>query len=181
MHSAVGKTMEYDMSKYRVRVTGIQDGLDFDFQGDMTDEEVENYAWSAIHNISTFYNHLQAWAEGNEPLREQIKAVNEGSEPLMVLRALDNKEKHPKIRGSKENLTLKEITRAARLRVKGKQQTGFLIGADGRLETVGDVSVDITASIVNAETGERIGELANTLKDGVETWEQFMRDIGLLR
>ncbi len=48
---AIGQTVDRDMSEYRALIHANEASVFIDFRGDMTVEEIENFAWSAIHNV----------------------------------------------------------------------------------------------------------------------------------
>lgn len=180
IHAAVGSTLEHDLTKFRAKVT--PNVMHLNFRGGLSQEEIENFAWSAIHNVSTFYSHLMVWAGSNDPLKARIKEVNEASKALTILRALDNKDKHPKAKDVRagQELDLIEVTRAAQLSAPAGGRAGFMIGPDGSIVRGENMKVAITGTVINKATGERLGTLSEYIEEAVKVWEEFMRELGLL-
>lgn len=189
IYAAIEATVEKDISKIPIKrknpfppeLNLPQPESYWDFSGGMSQGEMQNIAWSAIHNIAVFYNYCRTWAEKNNIPREEVDFITDNSLALRVLRDLDNNDKHPTARANSSGLfpKLGRVFRGARLARRNDQQglsINSIVGATMNPAT----TIEIFAEVVDSRTGEHIGRLDEILIGGLSGWEYFLTKHNLL-
>ncbi len=74
INSAFGKTCRTDLQRFPARIyqTSQSKMIVQDFSGGASDAELENVLQSLIHNLASFHDHFQDWAERHGMSRTSI-------------------------------------------------------------------------------------------------------------
>ena len=189
IHAAIGVLEDFDLQSLKAKVTKTEESITFvqDFRGGLTDEELSNAAYSAIHNIANLHGHLRAWAARNGHEKTRVDEACAGSLPLQIIQDLSNNDKHgypPRDGGlSGKSPKLVNVDRVLHFSVGPKGFTAVTLGIDGIPVTTGSGSSApralITGDIVDAED-VKIGDLHQFVSDAVETWEKLLQQLGVV-
>jgi len=183
MYTAIGATVEEDVSHVDIQFKPQPGGaLAADFRGGMSDAEIANLAWSAIHNIATFSAHCLKWARGNNISEDDVKAVADGSKALLRIRDLHNVEKHPDAAPNKsgDSPMLVDLCRPLEMIFGGSQpRVSLVLSQTGKVSVEGNARVVIHGRIINSKTGAFVTELRQLLDEGLKAWEAFLAANGV--
>jgi hypothetical protein len=99
-----------------VIVDGRQVGVTGDWDIDMSEARLTNFANSAIDTIAVFYNAMVLYGEAHGIPQDEINQVTD-CDSLRLIRDLHNSRKHPEMRvgGSGKSLELSNLRRGLKL------------------------------------------------------------------
>ena len=188
MYAAVHETVEGDLSKFPPVVVSDDRSLAIYqvFLGGLDPAQLENLAYSVIHNIANFPNHLRRWAKRNGRDPSPIDAVLRESLPLQLVKDLSDNDKHgypPRDGGlSGQAPRLTDVNRVLQLSTgaaKGSS-VGVIFSADGPLVRAsggGGANVVVTGSVVEAG-GAPLGDLHKISLEAIGACERMLSAIG---
>ncbi|HUW20013.1 MAG TPA: hypothetical protein VMW16_11995 [Sedimentisphaerales bacterium] len=187
IYAAVGGLEEDDPAKLRANVIQTEriKGLLQDFRGDLTDDDLCNYAHMAIDNIANLRDHLKGWAVHNGQNKARVDEAVNNSLGLQIVIDLADNDKHgypPRNGGySGKCPKLVKINRVMELRTRAKEGStiGMTLGAGGVPKFFGDGTgkAIITGDVVD-NNNKRIGELSEIIGQAVDAWERLLGDFG---
>jgi hypothetical protein len=189
IYAAVQAGEEQDMSKLKARV-GESDrffGVFQDFSGGLTVEEMENLAYSLVHNIANVTDHARRWAKRNGKSADSVDSCVQGSFEIRVMIDLSNNDKHgypPRGVGySGRSPKLVDVRRVLRLTTGSQRGSGvaMTLNRDGtpRISGSGSAKAVLTGEVLDGG-GTRIGDLDDLASRAVEDWERILRQLGAL-
>lgn len=176
VYAAIDAVAESDLSKFPP--IPLPHGVFQDFNGGLTQAELDNRAYSVIHNIADFPETMHRWAQENGHERETVEQGLNASMPLQVIRDLSNRDKHPHPPrdGGRSGLSPKlqsvhGVLRMTTLGEKGSSVAMILTSAGPKqVGGSGSSQIVITGDVI-AENGEPIGDLYELETQAVETIE----------
>ncbi len=188
MHSAIGETVESDMTQ--LPATIVQNNVIFgviqDFRGNKTREQFENTLHLLIDLIASLEYHLRRWASHNGHEPNKVTDFFHKSPPLQIVHDLWNSEKHgPPREGEGRsgcNPRLENVCRVMKLSTQAKP--GSLVGmtmGPGGIPVIhgnGNAAAAITADIIAAD-GTLIGDADFILSRAVGDCENLMKLFGI--
>ncbi|MBI5290209.1 MAG: hypothetical protein HY873_14650 [Chloroflexi bacterium] len=188
IYAAFDAAEEQDMANLRAQalksdrfVGGFQD-----FSGGLTPAEIENVAYSLIHNVTNVGNHARGWAKTNGKNPGLVDDAVKASFEIRVIMDLSNRDKHgpPRDRGhSRRSPTLVDVRRVLELRTGSEKgsSVGMTLNADGTPRIVGSGSAKavLTGRVLDDE-GSFIGDFDSLVRAAVGHWEQLLRQLGAL-
>jgi hypothetical protein len=188
MHASLQMAEETDMAKLKAEV--VRDGKRIavyqDFSGGLSNEELENYAQSLIHNIASLRDHLKSWAKKNGKEKSEVDSVFRRSLALQIIQDLFDNDKHgypPRNGGwSGKSPRIGRITRS--LQISTKPQKGSLVtmilGPEGtpRISGSGGARAVINAEILDSD-GAIIGDFRKIALDAIGVWEELLAEFGV--
>lgn len=189
IYAAIGDTEEDDPNKLRATVfqTDKIKAIFQDFHGDLSDDDLSNYAHMLIYNIAHLQYHLRRWAANNGHDETKVDQTVGNSFDLQIIKDLSNNDKHgypPRKRShSGKYPQLMNINRVMQLQTQAKKgsTSGMTLGAGGVPKFFGDGTAKaiITGDVVDKDNN-RIGDLHKIATKAVEAWEQLLADFGLV-
>jgi hypothetical protein len=83
-------TLETDINKAPpiVRSDAKSTAIYQDFRGDLSDPEMENLAYSLIHNLANLRDHSRRWMAKNGHDAKQVDAFTSANPPVAILQDL---------------------------------------------------------------------------------------------
>ncbi len=186
IHAALDATVEVDLGKLEAKLIETEHGNSVyqDFSGGLSPEELENLAFSLIHNIANLHDHLRRWAARTDARKEDdIDDAFHKSLPLKIMKDLSNVDKHgpPRNRGfSGLAPRLEGVRRSLRITAKPNKGVEITMGPRGTPQLTGEGSAKaiLTGEVVDSD-GNRIGELMGLATAAITAWETVARDLGL--
>jgi hypothetical protein len=188
MYAAVDATIEGDLSRFPPVI--VHDdrtlGIYQDFLGGLNPAQLENLAYSVIHNIASFPDHLRQWAKKNGRDPSQINAVQRESLPFRQVADLSNNDKHgyPPRRGGRSGQApkLTDVNRVLRLSTGAAKGSSVRVmlspsGPVVRASGGGSANVVVTGSIVDAD-GTRLGALHEIWLEAIGACERMLAAVG---
>ena len=179
MYSAIGDTSHRDIDG--AGVTTVEGHLEKEpdgsvmmkFGNKLSDAQIENFAWNAIHQVAIFFEHCEVWGRNNGASYAEIEAVRRGSKEILIIQDLHNSEKHPSQRANQSGVSPKITHFRRALRVHNRLEVIFR--PDGGLTAEGEaLSLVIFGEVVNSKTNVFIGELTDFLGAAMAAWEKFL-------
>ncbi len=187
--ASIGQAREEDPSKLRAKVisTPTLVGIEQDFRGGLSQDDLENLVHNLIHNIANLGNHLRKWAKQNNHDRGLVDEAIRTSRPLQIMIDLSNNDKHgyPPRESGRSGLTprLVNINRVMELRPAARKGStvGMQLCSDGTPRILGDgrAAAVITGDVVDKNQGY-IGDLSRLATEAVEQWEHLLKNFRLL-
>ena len=182
LYAALGELKELDLSVFEPQVQDDGQNLVLrqDFRGGLTQEQIENFAHSAIHNLSNLLDHTRRWARKNGKQLSELDAMVERSFELRVIMDLSNVDKHggeSRDGGySKVAPRLVHVDRLLRAHTVGIGLEFTPTGPKTNIQ--GDGVVVVSGQIVD-RNGAFIGRLDQFLEKGAQAWEGLLHDWGI--
>ena len=155
-----------------------------DFSGGLTEPQISNIAFTAIHALAQLADHLRRWAKANKNLAGEVEAAIEGSSALPIIIDLSNRDKHGPPRdggrtGSAPSLhNLRRIMRITTAPEPGAAMSVQFTTSGAVARGPGSALVIITADVVAAD-GSPLGDLTDLLADGLTNWQALLSQWGL--
>ncbi|HEY3319938.1 MAG TPA: hypothetical protein VGP72_05695 [Planctomycetota bacterium] len=187
IYASIGVAMECDMRKFPPKIVQNEHVIcvSQDFRGGMSDADVENAAYTIIHNVANLRDHLRKWAKANSKEQAKVYAAIDASPALKVIEDLSNIDKHGY--GSRNDSSgmgpkLVDIRRELRLQTQAKKDSfvALTIGLTGpRVTGDGLAVVRISADVVD-KNGARLGDLLQIEQDALDAWEKLLREFGIV-
>lgn len=185
VYTAIGETVEDDLSKFAPVTDPSRRYFRMDFRGGMTPEQMSNAAHTAIAQVAGLSDHLRKWAKttGRDP--KQVDAVVAKSPALQMLIDVWNTDKHgyppsrPTLTGKAPRLG--PVDRGLAIGPREPRQAVEITPSPIGLDVHGSANLRVvfTGAIVDAD-GSRLGEMSRLLEDGLKAWEEFLQEVGLL-
>ena len=190
IYSSIDETIDNDPSKFPPKkiATEKMKGIFWDFSGSQSPEDIENLAFSMVHNIANLRDHLKQWAKHNGQDDNRVVTIFKGCEALKIIQDLSNTDKHggpPRNGGYSEKkpkfTNISRIVEVATGTAKGSSAEVRLNvhgNSEIRSQAGGSVKTIITGDIID-ENGDRIGFLHDIAVEAMESWENLLREFGL--
>jgi len=189
IYASVDATQEFDMTKLPGIVWQQQGGVGFyqDFRGGLSQAEIQNIAYSLIHNIANLKDHLRRWARQNGTDPATIDQAIGASNALNIIIDLSNNDKHgyPPRDGGYSGVApqVSGINRVMRLStgVEAGSSIAMTFNADGTPKIVsrgGSAKAVITGTVIDKD-GNKLGDLDEFDQDAVEALEKLLADLGV--
>lgn len=190
IYAAVDAIQEFDMAKLPaiVQREGGRISVLQDFTGGLSKPEIENVAYTLIHNIANLEDHLRRWARCNGKDLDKIDQVVRANNSLGIVKDLSNNDKHgyPPRDGGRSRVSpkLSDIGRVMRLSTGGgaRSSGAMTLGAGGvpkiRSSGSGFGRALITGAVID-KNGNRLGDLYEIELDAVTALERLMADLGV--
>jgi len=188
IYAAIGDTEEDDPNKLKATVVQTDKAkvIFQDFRGDLSHEDLSNYAHTVIHNIANLQDNLKQWASQNGRGKSKVEQIFKNSFDLQIIQDLSNNDKHgyPSRRSySGKYPKLVDIKRVMQLQTQAKKGStvGMTFGTDGATKFYGDGSAKaiITGDVVDNHNN-RIGEFHGITMRALEAWEVLLDDFRLV-
>jgi len=180
MYAAIGSTAETELEIFQTYLEMHPDAfrLDIKFGGDQSQAQLKNLVFSAIHNTSMFFDHCKEWAKDptNGISVDEVMAVTDASEELKIIRFLDNKDKHSEKRSANFLPVLEDVS--CRLIARDSFSMTHYLNGDVKFE--GDMGHVVCGIVRNSVNQVILGDVHDILVTGVNAWEQFLTENGLL-
>jgi len=186
IYAAIGETVERELSRFLPTVSVSDHAVFFfqDFTGGLTEAQIANAAFAAIHALAHFPDHLRRWARSNGRPAEEVEGHVASSPELAIIIDLSNRDKHgpPRDGGrSGKAPAVRNLRRAFSLsagpEVGAVAQVVFTCSGPV-LHGSGSAAVIITGEIV-ASDGTSLGDLNLLLSEGLGQWEQLLAGWGV--
>ena len=188
IYEAIDAVVETDMSKLKPKIIkdGKRIGVYQDFTGGRSDAEVENNAHILIYNVANLKDHLRKWADNNGKDKGKVNAAFRSSQALKIIKDLSNNDRHgydPSKKGnSRKSPRIEKISTVMQMTTKSEKGSVMSLKLDQQGRPVitgsGNAKVIITGDILD-RNGNKIGDLYNTVLEGVEVWEGVLGDFGV--
>ncbi len=188
IYAAIGAAEEDDPNKLKAAViqTSKVKVVFQDFRGDLSNEDLSNYAHTVIHNIANLRDNLKRWAAQNGRDKIKVEHTFQNSFDLQIIQDLSNNDKHgypPDRSYSGKYPKLVNINRVMQLQTQAKKGStiGMTVGTGGVPKFFGDGTAKaiITGDVVDNDNN-RIGDLRKIATKAVESWEELLADFGLM-
>ncbi len=186
IHAALGATVEEDLEKLEPKFIDSDNvkGVFQDFSGGLSPEELQNIAFSLIHNIANLHDHLRRWASRSGAPTNVVDDAVDKSLALKILKDLSNADKHgypPRDGGhSGQSPRLEGVRRSLRITAPPKKGVEITMGPRGTPQVSGEGSA---RAILNGQVldgdGNPIGELMDLATQAITAWENLAKDLGL--
>jgi hypothetical protein len=185
LYTAIGETVEDDLSKFIPVTDPARRYFQLDFRGDMTPEEMTNTAHAAVAQVAGLRDHLRKWAKHAKHDVGDVDAVVDASPALKLLIDVWNAEKHGyppsgrTLSGKAPRLGAVDRALAIGPGVPGAavELTPSPVGLD--VHGPATMRVTLIGPVVDAD-GTRLGELSRLLEEGLKAWEVFLQKVGLV-
>jgi len=188
IYASLEMAEETDMAKLKAEV--VRDGKRIavyqDFSGGLSNEELENYAQSLIHNIASLRDHLKSWARKNGKEKSEVDSVFRSSLALQIIQDLFDNDKHgypPRNGGwSGKSPKIDKITRS--LELSTQPQKGSFVamtfgpGGIPHISGSGEARAVISAEIRDRD-GNIIGDFRQTALEAIGVWEELLAEFGV--
>ncbi|MCF7635603.1 MAG: hypothetical protein LLF82_001088 [Dehalococcoides mccartyi] len=188
IYAAIELSEETDIEQLIAKpiIDGKRVGFHQNWQGNLSDEQMTNIAFSIIDNIANLKDHLKKWTTNHGINNKIVDACFENSEPLKIIQDLSNNDKHgypPRKKGhSKMAPLLRNIHRVMQLKpapIKGsvvsmtfdKNGCPIVYGS-------GTKKVILTGEIVDSDN-KIIGDFNKIASQAISDWEVFLAEIGI--
>lgn len=190
VYAALDATLEYDINKTLpvVHSDSAHIRITQDFMGSLTDSDVENLAYSIIHNLANLCDHTRGWLIKNGKAPQQVDQFISANQAVAIINDLSNNDKHgypPRNRGfSGKAPKLDKLRRVMRISSGATPGSGmgYFISPSGEQTLVGSGSAPliITGAIQDAE-GNSIGDLHSIQVEALNAWEGLFCTLGLIK
>ena len=184
IHAALDATVEEDLEKLEAKLIATEEGrsLHQDFSGGLSPSDLENLAFSLIHNIANLHDHLRRWAADTDA-REKVDDAFDMSLPLKIVKDLSNFDKHgPHRNDGHSGLApqLRGVNRVLRITAQPEKGVAITMGPRGTPQVTGGGSAKaiVTGDVVDSD-GKRIYELMSLATEAIIAWETVAKDLGL--
>jgi hypothetical protein len=177
IYSAIQATEDNDISHYPPVLTMTEKMMIIhqDWRGDMTHEELENDAHTAVHNIANLYDHLRHQAARSGVDKRLVDDAACESLAIQIVRDLSNNDKHgypTRDRGySTLAPKLQNVSRVLRVSTGKQSNSGVSVSVSLNhvTQTKGSNSakVIITGEVVDSD-GNTVGDLHSFLVEAVD-------------
>lgn len=185
VYTAVNETVELDLNKFPPKVTTGEGlfGIEQDFLGGLSAEQIENLAHSMIANIANFRAHLERHAKGRDGGAAAALDVLDKAQEFQIIKDLFNNEKHgyPPKDGGYSGLSprLEDVNRVMRLTTAPRKGAGVAVtlgpkGMRVMAHEGGGATVIITGKIVD-HNGSHVGELRDVGLRALDACDQALR------
>ncbi len=186
IYSAVGEMNEKDLNTLTPIPVKEGDfkGVKFNVRNDLTDEQLTNYCYSAIHNVSNLKDNITKWAKNNGKDSQKILDEFNKSQELKVLSDLSNQDKHggddrdggfsklyPKLNNVRRLLQISSTD------PNTPAQIGPLL--DGKINIVGNNTKLVITGDIFDSNGQLVGDLNDYLGKALVIWESILKSYGL--
>jgi len=187
IYAALGAVEETNLEKLKATVidTPTVVGIDFDPQGEFTEADLSNFAYSLIHNIATLRDHVRIWAAHNGQDKEKVNETMNSSLALLIVGDLSNYDKHGTLRPGDKGLSgkfprLVEIRRVLELTAQAGSGVAMTFATDGtpRIAGSGSARAVITGDIVD-KNNYILGDFLEIANEAMEAWEQLLTEFGI--
>jgi len=187
IYAAIDAGEEQDLTKLRARVvkSGGLVGVYQDFSGGLKAEQIENLAYSLIHNIANVHGHARKWAKRNGRDPASVDSAVDASFEIRVVIDLSNNDKHgyPPRDGGRSGKSPKLVDARRVLRMTTGQEKGssvaMTLAPDGtpRISGAGAAKAVLTGEVLDGKDAH-IGDLDDLARRAVEDWERILQDLG---
>lgn len=172
IYSSIDALQELDLAKLPAQVMQSDRVVAIfqDFKGNLSQEEIENAAYTVIHNIANLQDHLRRWAHHNGHNKARVDDAFTASAALKIVKDLSNNDKHgPPRDGGHSGVAprLADGTFAAPVNVGPPINTSF---SEGDTFVSPDESYLIVTSRRPGGFGE--GDLYISFRDGDGGWSE---------
>lgn len=188
INAAFGGTIKADLRKFPAQIYRSLRGkfLMQDFSGGMSEAELANIVQSIIHNLGSFHDHLQNWAEPRGISRTSIHNYLARSDDFCVVMDLYNRDKHgaPGHRNgwSRKQPELGRPRGVLQLKTQAKNGSwvAMVAGARGEPQIRGDGSahVIVTAGVLD-KNGNSMGDVDKYIRGALRFCEGALRDFNV--
>jgi hypothetical protein len=186
IYAAVGELVEDDLSQFAPQRRGRPgtESILQDFRGGLTDEQLSNIAYSAMHNVANLWDHLRRWVGQHGRDSTRVDAVVRQSLELQVIIDLSNADKHgyppwdggwsgraPRLKKLDRGLVIAPRQHGVPVELSFTNQ-GLLLPPEavpGKVVVFGRV-VD--------GNGTKIGEFQDLLERAIRVWESLLSELG---
>jgi hypothetical protein len=190
IYAAVDAVIETNIRKAKPVVRSDENISIFfqDFRGGLSDAEMENMAYSFIHNLANLRDHIRNWMKKNGRNPNQIDTFISTTLPVAIIQDLSNNDKHgypPRNLGfSGKSPKLVNVNRIMQLNTGTEPGSSVLVtftpSCKQRVSGSGSATLVITGDILDIR-GNVIGNLHIIQNDALNAWEGFLRSLGLLK
>lgn len=188
IYAAIGAAEETDPNKLKATIiqTNKVKVIWQDFRGDLSNEDLSNYAHTLIQNIANLRDNLERWAAQNGRDKSKVEQTFQNSFDLQIMQDLSNNDKHgypPDRSYSGKYPKLVNINRVMQFQPQAKKGStiAMTVGAGGVPKFFGDGTAKaiITGDVVD-NNNNRIGDLREIVRKALEAWEELLADFGLV-
>lgn len=189
IYAAIGEAVASDPSQFKSVTRRVEGNLyvsSVSFDGGLSNDQMQNIIYSAVHNVANLRDHLKKWARQNGKGTDVVDRTVDGSLELKVIIDLSNRDKHggsPRD-GGVSGLS-PDLTRFRRGLVagahKGDEEASVTIECFTEAPQVqfrGGACVLTSADIVDA-SGQVVGDVMSFMEAGVSQWEQALALYGV--
>jgi len=189
MYTSIDAGIESDVQKLSATVIQSEKAslVYQDFSGGLSQSEIENAAYTVIHNLAHLPNHIKKWAKNNGQDKEKIVAEYKEPLELQIIKDLSNKDKHASPpRGSGEsgmNPSLINITRVMRLTnctmTQGMSGVPKISGEGSAFATINGEIVDYKGDNLLDSNGVSMCDLYDVEIRAVESLQKLFEKLGI--
>ncbi len=188
IYASIDALEKADLSKFPPNTIDKGDQVGFlqDFTGGLSEEELANTGYVAVHNIANLQGHLRQWTVRNVRDKSRVDAVFRGSRALQLVQDLSNNDKHgyPPRDGGYSGIGPRIVgfERVMRLTTKAEAGSSVIVVATPQgprqASGSGTARVLITGDVVDKD-GNAVGDLYEVGLEAVETWEELLKEFEL--
>ncbi len=185
IYSAINAAVEEDLDSFEPTVTRDANVIRItqDFQGNLTQEELANLAYSSIHNIANLYGNLKKWASNNKKNPSKVDEVFNTSREIKIIQDLSNNDKHgyPPRNGGHSGISpkMEKFSRGLQIATPSKEggTMEFTLDLSGKQQTtkMDNLAVVVSGSVSDAN-GNHIGNSHLIAMKALEAWEVYLND-----
>lgn len=189
IYASIDALQELDLAKLPAQVMQSDRlvAIFQDFKGNLSHEEIENAAYTVIHNIANLQDHMRRWAHHNGHDKARVDDAFKASAALKIVKDLSNNDKHgPPRDGGHSGVApmLSDVRRVMQLRTEAKAGSfvAMTLGARGepKVTGTGTAGAIITAEVVDKDEN-LLGDLFDIQKQAVTAWETLLEELGVLK
>jgi len=187
LYAAVGATIDEELNKFppTIAVTDREIFIRQDFTGGLTEAQISNIGFTAIHLLAHLVDHLRGWAKRNGRSKAEVDSTVDNCFAISTLIDLSNRDKHgaPTHDAGRTG----KAPRIDRMRRVMSLSTGPEKGSAVRVQITpsgpnvsgsGSAAVVVTGEIV-ASDNTRLGDLRSFLLEALAAWEALLARWGL--
>lgn len=190
IYASADAIQEFDMTKLPATVRQEQGHISIfqDFTGGLSKAEIENVAYSLIHNTANLDDHLRRWARRNGKDPKKFDEVVRASNSLKILKDLSNNDKHgyPPGDGGHSRVAPRVLDIGRRMRLSTGGGVGSSVamtwGPGGVPKIMsrgsGSARAVITGEVIDKDSN-RLGDLYEIALAAVVALENVMAQLGL--
>lgn len=188
LYSAIKATEESDISKFLPKVIndGLRRGFFQDWNGNLSEANIANIAYSMIYNIAHFNAPLKKWAKQNYQDKTKVDDMFNSSIALRIIMDLSNYDKHayPLRDGghSGKSPRIGIFRRVMKMTTKPEKGSSVALtfNSQGVPKVLGEGSakVIVTGDILD-KNGKVIGDLHQIALEAVNAWENVISAFGV--
>jgi hypothetical protein len=184
IYAAIGLSTQKDLSSISIVPAEGLDGVRTDFQGKLTDDEMNVLIRTSLHQIASFKDPCKTWFGKNGQDSNLVEDCVNSSRELAIIVDLDNFLKHGEDKPGKLGRTglfpaLLGIRRVMQTKAMPGTRASVSMDSTG-LTAAGDVSLVLFAQVVNRKTGDVLGVLPMMQQMAVRAWEDLLKYHGFL-